>query len=73
MNGLIGETALIALGLGNLGWLVLIAAGKLKTAGPARKGAATAPAPTARASGQPRAANGQFAAKPEPLRGVDAA
>ena len=77
MNGLIGETTIAFLGLGNLGWLVLIATGRLKTAGPTRKGHSTAPEPatkTARTS-QAREANGRFVAKPASLHeaGTEAA
>lgn len=73
MNPGVAYTAIGAMtALAIIPW-ALIATGKLKTAGPARRGAATAPAPTTRTSGQPRAANGQFAPRAEPLRGVDAA
>jgi hypothetical protein len=63
VNPTVAETAIVVLGLGNLSWMVLLAAGKLKTAGPARKGANLAPAPTVKTSGQPRQANGRYASK----------
>jgi hypothetical protein len=51
----------------------LIAAGRLKTATPARKGAAASTAPTVNANHQqPRDSNGRFASRPS-LRDVDAA